>query len=1364
MKTNFFLSRSKVIVLFTFVAFHLSAQDTLISVCEKYGVFYVQNYGEWVPASTASNDFFVFENKGSGAIVKIKKVQTSIQNAQEFNQQILFFINELRKSQEFVELRKQMVPIKLLEQKGAHFLKVKSRSDQTVKFIYDLTVDKKLFHFEVIEKKSGNEPSEETVKFLSFLSLQPVSAIEIVSANKKDKLLPDEKENGAKEKDDLSSFKKVKTNKNGNPTVDSKVKETKEETAKGKKDQNLPTNDINLSPADEIVKGNIPTLKFEISEPCKNLNQTAGAPWEEEGANKGTEPVPGGNDLSVPIIPDFKDLSNLAYNSAVSSSFELLRILYGPMPDKEYKQFESVWTPLFDYPDQKVIDYLNQLNPLVLQFLSLRESYARIVSDVQLLLLDASYAVEANEKVAWESIMAEAKINSLPLKSLEDRMKVLAGKIEKLGNPPNPNDIKCEARKRYNKMMAPEDQACISELTGIWIGYSEGYKDIEFYERQAECMLIYEMPMENPFSKNLICSIEAYMLTEEPRNQMGKFRYCDCNQPLIAEFSSFDLEKSLSQDKSTIQLTIDGINYYFKRATDRVLMQGTGLDEARVVELSSKVDAWEKELKSIDGFNNREEYESIERQKESCKSVIKRLRYKQKMIPLFHEVASQWLNDLPLTLTKWIAATGGDERLIFFRELINGKMGGQRESYTPTPTADEGESKPTVTDDEIEAQNRQEAIDYHSEMLALIRSDIDKDVNERSAIIDLMQKAKTPQEYKAQEDRLKMIERSIINKEANLQAEQDLVDSYKSGQLVHNRSVFDDVARNQFIQNIRENASRMDATRRISERIERQIQLLPEELRSETRARVLKNLDAQVIGSGDLEKAKKIASAINEQVQGYAEYDHAMAKEAEVNAEENKFYSDMAIMAVGAISTGFASVALAETYGAGTAMALYGTKMLGAVYGGTTGLVAGGPKEGINQAVSYWSPVGNAMVQFVDGYQNTGDTDTGDKLWNGIKNAGTGYLMGKAFELGTKLAVKGSFVALGKESILFKPLVQSPAERSKSMLDVLRTKQKSLNTEDEIATFKKLESELAKLKGKDPVLNGPAILKKELELQKLAAGLNSSYDAKWSLKYIQDPLTRSKFDRRVQKNYNEMIAGIIKTLESKGYVMKDIEFIQFRNHNSGGTSSMDLDLGPVIRGSKNEPLFFYKKGGSIADKEAFMNDAQKAMNDEYYKLFGISAKLSDMNLVTSRHPEAFASSRMLDRNINIASFTPGELASVGRVLEVKMTGITNNKMLTNTNKVQALCRESSKEIENFLLKKLQSDFDKAPKGSQQQKNIQEKIKYWESMLSKLKRIGTEENNAIKIMEANREIMLETGGKDVTAVVKDIIKSFGHKPK
>ena len=130
--------------------------------------FTVEFWAEWCGPCKMIAPVLDEISQENGAIVKIKKEQTSIQNAQEFNQQILLSINELRKTQEFVELRKQMVPIKLLAQKGAHFLKVKSRSDQAVKFIYDLTVDKKLFHFEVIEKKSGNEPSEETVKFHSF--------------------------------------------------------------------------------------------------------------------------------------------------------------------------------------------------------------------------------------------------------------------------------------------------------------------------------------------------------------------------------------------------------------------------------------------------------------------------------------------------------------------------------------------------------------------------------------------------------------------------------------------------------------------------------------------------------------------------------------------------------------------------------------------------------------------------------------------------------------------------------------------------------------------------------------------------------------------------------------------------------------------------------------------------------------------------------------------------------------------------------------------------------------------------------------------------------------------------------------------
>ena len=89
-----------------------------------------------------------------------------------------------------------------------------------------------------------------------------------------------------------------------------------------------------------------------------------------------------------------------------------------------------------------------------------------------------------------------------------------------------------------------------------------------------------------------------------------------------------------------------------------------------------------------------------------------------------------------------------------------------------------------------------------------------------------------------------------------------------------------------------------------------------------------------------------------------------------------------------------------------------------------------------------------------------------------------------------------------------------------------------------------------------------------------------------------------------------MIAGIIKTLESKD--MDERHWVyRFRNHNSGGTSSMDLDL--VLSSEAVKWTFVLQKGGIIPIKK-LMNDAQ-AMNDEYYKLFGISARLSDMNLL-----------------------------------------------------------------------------------------------------------------------------------------------------
>ncbi len=159
--------------------------------------------------------------------------------------------------------------------------------------------------------------------------------------------------------------------------------------------------------------------------------------------------------------------------------------------------------------------------------------------------------------------------------------------------------------------------------------------------------------------------------------------------------------------------------------------------------------------------------------------------------------------------------------------------------------------------------------------------------------------------------------------------------------------------------------------------------------------------------------------------------------------------------------------------------------------------------------------------------------------------------------------------------------------------------------------------------------------------------MNVDFHAKWFFKYKVDPKLRNSFYRLVQENYGEMIPKMSASLKSRGYDMSDITFMQFRNASSGGSSSMDLDL------------------------------------------------------TTSMHPEAFSTPDLLNKDVDFSQLAPEDVASIGKVLDVKVTSIEKNPLLSNTSKMQAKCREASKEIDNMLLKKLNQDLAKAKPGSRE---------------------------------------------------------------
>ena len=148
--------------------------------------------------------------------------------------------------------------------------------------------------------------------------------------------------------------------------------------------------DINDTKAVPVQKGRIPEVKFTSIDPCAPQNMVSeGTPWEPSSA-KILNQLPSGIEAVIPPpIPDLDKLSDFNYHAAVSVAFEGMRLIYGAMPDEEARKFEAVWAPLFDFPTQEIIDYLNRLNPLISQFLAVREVYVSNLQAVTMVLLDA---------------------------------------------------------------------------------------------------------------------------------------------------------------------------------------------------------------------------------------------------------------------------------------------------------------------------------------------------------------------------------------------------------------------------------------------------------------------------------------------------------------------------------------------------------------------------------------------------------------------------------------------------------------------------------------------------------------------------------------------------------------------------------------------------------------------------------------------------------------------------------------------------------------------------------------------------------------------------------------------------------------
>ena len=719
----------------------------------------------------------------------------------------------------------------------------------------------------------------------------------------------------------------------------------------------------------------LPEIEFRADEdPCAaNKKSPDGLPWREPDRTPINLP-PGVEPATLAPSLDFKTMSSMQYNGAVSTAMEAMRILYGALSEEEEKKFQSAWAPLFDFPTQAAVDYLNRLNPLLGQFLAGRESFMRTAGAVQAAMYDAGLAVAADIRDGYFDALAMVERETEVLRALEAALAGLAKQIQTLGNPPNPLAAKCEAQERYRRTLKDLiEPLSDNDFIGEWEGWMEcldmpEVQDIDLLLNEAKIpwlgvgkyrhVLIVDANTVD--GRQLITFIQniAPQLHRSTDGQYNEGLKTAANvttgwpaQGWIAEGTPV-----ISGNWMTIRFHVENAEYHnwrwiFRRVGDRMEAPPNGWTQEDIELLR----------KRLADFMKREDLPwSIANQKPEIQrrvSFIAREREENlRMREAFHRAAQEYLQQVPPAKRHW-----NDISTV---EQLTWKHLAALPKEMPVPTAKPSPAaKPAVSATAEQEAALEETITFHKSMIELLNRNLQKEVADMNQDDPRLSPA-------VREQRRREFEFRIIQLQSDIQAEQDLVASYQTGKIVHTRSAFDVMAHEQFVHQVQVEAQRADATRRIAVGIERQIELLPPENRAAMRAKAHSILDGKALGSSDVEKARRLAAVIHEQVQGHWQGEAARQEEKAIAAQENEFIANTIVMAAGTIVVGTGYAAYVEAYGETAALAAWMPHIIGGVYGGATGTIAGGPVEGLKQTISWAAPIGALAVSFVEGYNN----------------------------------------------------------------------------------------------------------------------------------------------------------------------------------------------------------------------------------------------------------------------------------------------------------------------------------------------------------------------------------------------------------
>ena len=1163
-------------------------------------------------------------------------------------------------------------------------------------------------------------------------------------------------------------------------------------------------------------------MRFNLQNPFDKINDnTSGAPWDHCETQK--LPVPKGVTPSIPEpLSEVVDLTNESYEGAVSVAFESMKMLYEEMTDEQAKSLLEYWSPLFGYKSQKVWDYLKKFNPLMSQMLLARENYYTLLFGIEQLELDLVNARKVDDKDAFKMVWFEYSLQLKMLRQCEAAVIVLHNRIQDLGDMPNPFDDMRDARRRYNKLIEKPQQEA-GPLGECWIGTTEVnvryvpntpsvkkplirylftaqtpagemYFGIQLSEADVtkrydpesdnyafSQLRVVQVPLKKSGNKPNITydgSFQKYF----PKPPVGMITKLTMELLFAAEYSDLTQndKKELTAEQQQEKLTYHNaiINY-----GSRVQISGCFFKAALMWSAARK---WDK-YQYNDGIippKALSDFAEAVRQQMRAEIEWKKLPKKERKA-----LAAQGKDPTAMPTEGGTvpndAATAANDSIMMEREanLETLERNNQNIQYNQKVMAELlqeiNNKEQTLATKQKELGNLYKTLEKLQESAATNKANNKTKNAKEDAYITRTQKdiASKLREIENINKEIQAIEDDYTHKDADNASMIANNKQIQTGTYTYVRSSWD-VRNKIFMQrnfDIEEEKARR--SQRAIKSIPNMINLLPVEQREQAMKTAYHVLEEQgALVDQDFEKIYKLRNAINTSILGYAGQQSAEAQ-MELNAvNEKEFAFQAAATALTAVAGGAAvRIATGAGYTAGQA-ALIGTGV-GSMCGGITGFISGGgydaykdyvrgitgqgPKVGIEVfnrpvrkavfgCVSGIHPVTTFGATFLDEYtdeENQG-VPSGERAWSALQKATVAGVLHYGIKKGTEWAFSAS-TPKGK-------VKYSNNAKTVNSWEGAMTQDKIKKAGEMIKRYKDLEAARTKA---DWAGNKAEVAKLDKELDQLVASANSDYQFKWQLKYGESAATQARFDSRLHKNiYSKSIDKMNQKLTSMGYDMSDVEWRTYRNSSSTGSSSMDLDLGPVSKANPHvEPA--YIKNGKVVSGSTFQKDAQEAFQRAHMEEFGISAKASEMNITNLSHPESYATAEVLSPDFNWTTATSKTLNSIKNVINVKMKAIDANVRLTSVEKVQAKCRELSKELQNMALPKLENDLRILAPTSKKYADTSQRLNNLRKMTEKLKQIGTQANSASDVLSLEQDLYNDTGCKTLDNVIKEVSSAF-----